>query len=50
MALFSELDIWLLRVSEVKKRNIPLLLINSRMNERKKRARKWLGTSFSETV
>ena len=50
MALFSELDIWPLRVSEVKKRNIPLLLINSRMNERKKRARKWLGTSFSETV
>ena len=50
MALFSELDIWPLRVSEVKKRKIPLLLINSRMNERKKRARKWLGTSFSETI
>ena len=50
MALFSELDIWPLRVSEVKKRNIPLLLINSRMNERKKRARKRLGTSFSETI
>ena len=50
MALFSELDIWPLRVSEVKKRKIPLLLINSRMNERKKKARKWLGTSFSETI
>ena len=50
MALFSELDIWPLRVSEVKKRKTPLLLINSRMNEKKRRARKWLGTSFSETL
>ena len=32
MALFSELDIWPLRVSEVKKRKTPILLINSRMN------------------
>ena len=50
IALFSELDIWPLRVSEVKKRKTPLLLINSRMNEKKRRARKWLGTSFSETL
>ena len=50
IALFSELDIWPLRVSEVKKRKTPILLINSRMNEKKKRARKWLGTSFSETL
>ncbi len=50
IALFSELDIWPLRVSEVKKRKTPILLINSRMNEKKKRTRKWLGTSFSETL
>ncbi len=50
MAVFSELDIWPLRVSEVKKRKIPLLLINSRMDERKKRSRKWLGKSFSKTL
>ncbi len=50
IALFSELDIWPLRVSEVKKRKKPLLLINSRMNEKKRRARKWLGTSFSYTL
>ena len=50
IALFSELDIWPLRVSEVKKRKTPILLINSRMNEKKKRTRKWLGNSFSETL
>ena len=50
IALFSELDIWPLRVSEVKKRKTPILLINSRMNEKKKRTRKWLGTFFAETL
>ncbi len=50
IVLFSELDIWPLRVSEVKKRKTPILLINSRMNEKKRRARKWLGTLFSNTL
>ena len=50
MALFSELDIWPVRVIETKRRNIPLLLINARMNKRKKRSRKYLGTAFSEVI
>jgi len=39
MALFSELDVWPLRTSKVKERKIPILLINSRMNEKKKTSR-----------
>ena len=47
MALFSELDIWPLRTSKVKERKIPLLLINTRMDEKKKASRKRLGKLFS---
>ena len=47
MALFSELDIWPLRNSKVKERKIPLLLINLRMDEKKKASRKRLGKLFS---
>ena len=47
MALFSELDIWPLRTSKVKERKILLLLINTRMNEKKKASRKRLGELFS---
>ena len=47
MALFSELDIWPLRTSKVKERKIPLLLINTRMDEKKKASRKRLGQLFS---
>ena len=47
MALFSELDIWPLRNSKVKERKIPLLLINTRMDEKKKASRKRLGKLFS---
>ena len=36
ISLFSELDIWPFRTMELKKRKKALLLINSRMNERKK--------------
>ncbi len=50
MALFSELDVWPLRTSKVKERKIPILLINSRMNEKKKTSRKRLGKLFSETL
>ncbi len=50
MALFSELDIWPLRTSKLKERKIPLLLINARMNKKKKISRKRLGTLFSETL
>ncbi len=47
MVLFSELDIWPLRTSKVKERKIPLLLINKRMDEKKKASRKRLGKLFS---
>ena len=50
MALFSELDIWPLRTSKVKERKIPLLLINARMDEKKKASRKRLGKLFSEPL
>ena len=50
MALFSELDIWPLRTSKVKERKIPLLLINIRMDEKKKASRKRLGKLFSEPL
>ena len=50
MALFSELDVWPLRTSKVKERKIPLLLINTRMDERKKASRKRLGKLFSEPL
>ena len=50
LVLFSELDIWPLRINEVKRRNILLLLINSRLNEKKKQSRKLLGTLFSEPI
>ena len=47
IALFSELDIWPLRTRKVKERKIPLLLINARMNDRKKISRKRLGKLFT---
>ena len=50
MVLFSELDIWPLRTIKVKERKIPLLLINARMNEKKKASRKRLGKLFSEPL
>ena len=50
MALFSELDVWPLRTSKVKERKIPLLLINTRMDEKKKASRKRLGKLFSEPL
>ncbi len=50
MSLFSELDIWPLRILELKKGNKPLLLINSRMNKKKKGSRKLLGKIFSEPL
>ena len=50
MALFSELDVWPLRTSKVKERKIPLLLINTRMDEKKKGSRKRLGKLFSEPL
>ena len=50
MALFSELDIWPLRTCKVKERKIPLLLINTRMDEKKKASRRQLGKLFSESL
>ncbi len=50
IALFSELDIWPHRIMELKKRKKPILLINSRMNETKKKSRKMLGRIFSEPL
>ena len=50
IALFSELDIWPLRTRKVKERKIPLLLINARMNDRKKISRKRLGKLFTEPL
>ncbi len=50
MALFSELDIWPLRTNKVKERKIPLLLINARMNAKKKISRRRLGNLFTEPL
>jgi len=50
IVLFSELDIWPLRTRKVKERKIPLLLINARMNDRKKISRKRLGKLFTEPL
>ncbi len=50
ISLFSELDIWPFRTMELKKRNKPLLLVNSRLNEAKKKSRKMLGKIFSEPL
>ncbi len=50
IVLFSELDIWPLRTRKVKERKIPLLLINARMNDRKKISRKRLGKVFTQPL
>ena len=50
IALFSELDIWPLRIIELKKRKKVTLLINSRMNEIKKKSRLRLGRVFSDSL
>ena len=50
IALFSELDIWPLRIIELKKRKRVTFLINSRMNEIKKKSRQRLGSIFSEPL
>ena len=49
-ALFSELDIWPFRIMELKKRKKATFLINSRMNEKKKKSRKRLGSIFSKSL
>ncbi len=50
MALISEIDLWPLRVLEAKKLGIPLILFNSRMNERKKNSRNLIYKSFKEIL
>ena len=50
ISLFSELDIWPHRIMELKKRKKAVFLINSRMNEEKKKTRKRLGKIFSEPL
>ena len=50
ISLFSELDIWPCRIMELKKRKKVTFLINSRMNETKKKSRKMLGKIFSEPL
>ncbi len=50
MALISEIDLWPLRVVETKKYGIPMVLFNSRMNEKKKNDRKRIYKVFKETL
>ena len=50
MALISEIDLWPLRAVETKKYGIPLILFNSRMNEKKKNDRKRIYKFFKETL
>ncbi len=50
MVLVSELDLWPLRTFEVKKMGIPLILFNSRMNEKKRNDRRVIYTVFEKTL
>ncbi len=50
MVLISELDLWPLRSMEVKKLEIPLVLFNSRMNEKKKNDRRIIYNIFKRTL
>tara|TARA_B100001250_G_C19778198_1_gene780595 strand:+ start:451 stop:1752 length:1302 start_codon:yes stop_codon:yes gene_type:complete len=50
LALISEIDLWPIRVAEVKRYGTPLILFNSRMNEKKKKNRKLIYKVFKETL
>ena len=50
MVLISEIDLWPLRILEVKKIDIPLILFNSRMNEKKKNNRKIIYKTFKKML
>ncbi len=48
--LVSELDLWPLRIIEIKKRRIALILFNSRMNEKKRKDRNIIYNVFKKTL
>ncbi len=50
MVLISELDLWPLRSIEVKKLAIPMVLFNSRMNEKKKNDRRIIYKIFKRIL
>ena len=48
--MISELDLWPLRTIEAKKFGIPLVLFNSRMNQKKRNSRKIIYNIFKQTL